>query len=151
MKSIYKQFLLLAGFYFIISLFVSYFENEVLELLNIGLLIIFLIILIVLILKKSFYFLEKFQNKFIKGSNYLYALGFIKYLQLIFLIPLSELDNYHTSLAQYNGTEYTSPYTDFLILITICIFFIFVVAILWATYASFIKPYVNLKRRKLSH
>lgn len=144
MKNTYKQFLLLAGFYFIISLFIGYFENEVFELINISLLIIFIIMFITLIFKKSFSFLEKFQNRYTKSSNYLYALGFVKYLQLIFLEILGGIDGYNVAMAQYNNVEYISPYTDLLTLIALALLLILIIGFLWATYASFIK--LRIKR-----
>ncbi len=143
MKNTYKQFLLLAGFYFIISLFIGYFENEVFELINIGLLVIFIIMFITLIFKKSFSFLEKFQNRYTKSSNYLYALGFVKYLQLIFLEILGGIDGYNAAKAQYNNVEYISPYTDLLTLIALALLLILIIGFLWATYASFIKPRIK--------
>lgn len=143
MKNTYKQFLLLAGFYFIISLFIGYFENEVFELINISLLIIFIIMFITLIFKKSFSFLEKFQNRYTKSSNYLYALGFVKYLQLIFLEILGGIDGYNVAMAQYNNVEYISPYTDLLTLIALALLLILIIGFLWATYASFIKPRIK--------
>lgn len=143
MKNTYKQLLLLAGFYFIVSLFVGYFENEILELINIGLLLTFIIMFFILIVKKSFSVLQAFQNKYIKISNYLYALGFLKYLQLIFFSILSEIDGYNAAMAQYHNIEYISPYADLLSLITFALLILFVIALLWATYASFIKPYMK--------
>lgn len=143
MKNTYKQFLLLAGFYFIISLFIGYFENEVFELINISLLIIFIIMFITLIFKKSFSFLVKIQNRYTKSSNYLYALGFVKYLQLIFLEILGGIDGYNAAMAQYNNVEYISPYTDLLTLIALALLLILIIGLLWATYASFIKPRIK--------
>lgn len=143
MKNTYKQFLLLAGFYFIISLFIGYFENEVFELINISLLIIFIIMFITLIFKKSFSFLVKIQNRYTKSSNYLYALGFVKYLQLIFLEILGGIDGYNVAMAQYNNVEYISPYTDLLTLIALALLLILIIGLLWATYASFIKPRIK--------
>lgn len=143
MKNTYKQFLLLAGFYFIISLFIGYFENEVFELINIGLLIIFIIMFITLIFKKSFSFLVKIQNRYTKSSNYLYALGFVKYLQLIFFEILGGIDGYNAAMAQYNNVEYISPYTDLLTLIALALLLILMIGLLWATYASFIKPRIK--------
>lgn len=143
MKNTYKQFLLLAGFYFIISLFIGYFENEMFELINISLLIIFIIMFITLIFKKSFSFLEKFQNRYTKSSNYLYVLGFVKYLQLIFLEILGGIDGYNVAMAQYNNVEYISPYTDLLTLIALALLLILMIGLLWATYASFIKSRIK--------
>lgn len=146
MKSTFKQFLLLAGFYFIISLFIGYFENEILELVSIVLLLIFIVMFFILIFRKSFSFLQIFQNKYVKISNYLYALGFVKYLQLIFFSILSELDNYNAAMAQYHNMEYVSPYADLLNLIAFALLVILVVALLWATYVNFIK--LHIKRNK---
>ncbi len=143
MKSTFKQFLLLAGFYFIISLFTGYFENEILELVSIVLLLIFIIMFFTLIFKKSFSFLQIFQNKHVKISNYLYALGFVKYLQLIFFSILSELDNYDAAMAQYHNMAYVSPYADLLTLIAFVLLVILVIALLWATYVNFIKPHIK--------
>ena len=146
MKSTFKQFLLLAGFYFIISLFTGYFENEILELVSIVLLLIFTIMFFTLLFKRSFSFLQIFQNKHVKISNYLYALGFVKYLQLIFFSILSELDNYDAAMAQYHNVEYVSPYADLLTLVAFALLVILVIALLWATYVNFIKPHI--KRNK---
>lgn len=148
MKNVYKQFLLLAGFYFIISLFIGHFENEVFELINIGLLIIFIIMFITLIFKKSFSFLEKFQSRYTKSSNYLYALGFVKYLQIIFLEIIGGIDGYHAAMAQYENVEYISPYTDLLTLIALSLLLVFVIALLWATYVNFIKPIIKRKQNE---
>ncbi len=143
MKNICKQFFLLAGFYFIISLFIGYFDNEILELINVGLFFIFLILFFVLLVKKSFSFLERFQNKYQKISNYLYALGFVKYLQLVFFNILNEIDGYNEAMAQYHGEEYVSPYADLLTLVAFVLGIILIIALLWATYASFIKFYLK--------
>lgn len=148
MKNTYKQLLLLAGLYFVISLFMGYFENEILELINIGLLLTFIIMFFILIVKKSFSVLQTFQSKYVKTSNYLYALGFVKYLQLVFFSILSELDNYDATMAQYHHMEYISPYADLLTLIAFALLVILIVALLWATYASFVKPYIKKEIKK---
>lgn len=143
MKNTYKQLLLLAGFYFVISLFLGYFENEILEIINIGILFIFIVLFFILIFKRSFSFLQIFQNKYVKISNYLYALGFVKYLQLLFFSILNDLNDYEAVMAQYYNMEYFSPYADLLTLIAFAIFVILVSGLLWATYVSFIHPHLK--------
>lgn len=143
MKKTYRQFLLLAGFYFVISLIMGYFENDILNIINIALLLLFIVLFFLLLCKKSFSFLERFQNQYPRTSNFLYAFGFVKYLQIIFLDILTCIEDYNASMAQYYHIEYISPYADLLTVIAAFILLILIGALLWATYVSFIKPFIK--------
>lgn len=88
MRKLISQQLMLSGFYFIIAFVLSTWKNDFTyyaALLAFGL---FVLLFVVLCVKKSFSFLEKFDNNNYKTANYLKAVGLAQYYNIIFgVIP----------------------------------------------------------------
>jgi len=118
MKTFGKQALTLGGFYFIISSLCSLASGMLEMILFIG----FIVMLIVLCFKKKYDFLIRFQDKFVKTTNYLVALGIAQYFSIIFMtIPLT-VYGYKVAQARYNGWEIPAAPREYLQVVTyICL------------------------------
>lgn len=140
MKTFLKQFLLLSGFYAIISYLLGLFESNVTIIID-DVTLLFLIM--ILCFKKSLNFLTIFLNKYPKSSLYLISLGIIFYIGiLLFMIP-GAIDGYKSTMAEYNNEEYNSIFSAYIkyIFTSYCILSILI--LLWTTYVCFIKPKIK--------
>lgn len=139
MKTFLKQFLVLGGFYFIISYFFNFSEGFVFVILN-GLLLLSLVVMIaILLFKKSFNFLNKLHKNHPKIYLYLITVGFMEYLGMIVLGIPGGIYGYKAAMAQYKGGEYVSSIPEYLGYVSLFYWAFFVIALLWATYMNFIK------------
>lgn len=105
MKTFGRQILILGGFYFIISFLLSLGSGVIFEMLNMTMFAAFIILFAVLCFKRKYDFLTRFQNKFVKSSNYLFGLGVVQYFEILFIILPGIVYGYKASEAQYNGLE----------------------------------------------
>lgn len=139
MKIFSKHALILGGFYFMVSLLYFLPTNMIIDMINVVATIIFLIMLLVLCFKKEYSFINRFQNKFPKISNYIEALGYPEYFSIIFIVIPAAIYGYKASKAQYTGTEIPEAPIEYLQCVYYIYIAILVISIIWATYKSFIK------------
>ena len=131
--------LILGGFYFVISLLFLLPQNIAIDIADIVISIIFFIMLIVLCFKRKYNFINLFQNKFPRTTNYIAALGFAEYFSVIFITIPSIIYGYQASKAQYNGSEIPLAPVEYLDFIYYTYIAVLCLSIIWATYKSFIK------------
>lgn len=136
MKTFLQNLLIVGGIYFIISFVVSLLENDIIDA---GLFLIFIIMLVVLCFKKNFRFVENLQNKMPRICNYLKALGAAQLFALCFISIPGMVYGYNAAQAQYQGVEYQSVIPQYLGYAAYIYLAILVIALLFATYQSFIK------------
>jgi len=136
MKTFLQNLLVIAGIYFIISFVTPLLENDIIDA---GIFLLFILILIVLSFKKSFKFVENLQNKLPRFSNYLKALGITQLFALCFISIPGMVYGYNAAQAQYQNIEYQSAIPQYLGYTAYIYIAILVIALLWATYQSFIK------------
>lgn len=107
MKKFFNQFLLLGGFYFLISFVLNCLDNIPLfiDLLTST---CFIFILVTLIVKKSFHSFNQFQQKHPKLTEYLKAVGLLQYFGILFVEIPNIVEGYKTAAAQYNNNEHNS-------------------------------------------
>ena len=139
MKNLLHQILMLGGIYFIISFMLSFTENIIVDMLYAGALVIFIILFIILCFKKGFVFLNKIDENYKKTTNYLVALGYVEYFSIIFGFIPSIIYGYNAAMAQYEGVEYSSWLSVYRIYLPFITLGLIIIALLWATYKSFIK------------
>ncbi len=139
MKTFAWHVLILGGFYFVISLIFLLPQNIAINIADIVISIIFFIMLIVLCFKRKYNFINLFQNKFPKTTNYIAALGFAEYFSVIFITIPSIIYGYQASKAQYNGSEIPPAPAEYLNFIYYTYIVVLCLSIIWATYKSFVK------------
>lgn len=143
MGSVLKQFLLLGGFYFIISLFLGLSKIETADRIDDIVFLGIIIMIIILCFKKSFSFLTTFQQKFPKTDLYLRCLGAIEYIGILLFSVLGAIDGYNGAMARYHQTQYESTYSIYKEEILVIYGLLALLIFLWATYINFIKPHLN--------
>lgn len=139
MKPFLKQFLILGGFYFIISYFFNFSDSYGFVILNGLSLFCLVVMIIILYFKKSFNFLNKLHKNHPKIYLYLITVGFLEYLGMIVLGIPGRIYGYKAAMAQYKGGEYVSSIPEYLGYVSLIYWAFFVIALLWATYMNFIK------------
>ncbi len=139
MKIFLKQFLLLGGFYFVISFLFSFFPGQAVLVLGYILLFSWVVLFVILCFKRSLVFLTNFQNKYPKSSLYLMSLGVIDYAGIVFFTILGGIDGYMTTIAEYKGEEYTGIFSQYGESIFMVYAAASILVLLWATYVNFIK------------
>ena len=85
MKTFAWHVLILGGFYFVISLLFLLPQNIVIDIADVVISTVFFIMLIVLCFKRKYNFINIFQNKFPRTTNYIAALGFVEYFSVLFI------------------------------------------------------------------
>ena len=139
MKTFIHQFLMLGGFYFIISFICSLFNSDLFNIADGCLFFLLIIMLFILCFKRHFIFLYKIQNKFTKISYYLIALGVVEYFIILFGTIPGSIYGYYATRAQYNGVVYISKMPEYLMILSYISWGLIIIALLWATYKSFTK------------
>lgn len=139
MKNFIYQFLMLGGFYFIISFICSLFDNNLFNIVVECLFFLLVVMLVVLCFKRHFIFLQKMQDKYVRISYYLIALGAIEYFVVLFSMIPGVVYGYYATQAQYNGVIYISKIPEYLEILSYISWVVIIVALLWATYKSFMK------------
>ena len=139
MKNLLHQILMLGGIYFIISFMLSFTENIIVDMLYGGVLVIFIILFIILCFKKGFVFLNKIDENYKKTTRYLVALGCVEYFSIVLGFIPSIIYGYNAAMAQYQEVEYSSWLSVYMVHIPLITSGLIVIALLWATYESFIK------------
>lgn len=145
MKTLGQHLLILGGFYFIISFLLNFGKGSFFDILNMIALAIFVIMFLILCFKKRFMFFSRFQERFFRTTNYLLALGILEYFSIVFAIIPGAIYGYNAALAQYNGSEFYSVIPQYLYYISYVYLGFLILALIWATYVSFIRPYLNQK------
>lgn len=139
MKTFGQQVLILGGFYFIISSLFSLGFGVIFEALNMVMFVAFIILLVVLCFKKKYDFLTRFQNKFVKSSNYLLVLGVVQYFEVVFLMLPGIVYGYKASEAQYKGLEIPVAPITYLQIVGYVYWIILFFSLAWVTYVNFRK------------
>ena len=139
MKTFAWHVLILGGFYFVISLIFLLPQNIAIDIADIVISTIFFIMLIVLCFKRKYNFINLFQNKFPKTTNYIAALGLGEYFSVIFITIPGIIYGYQASKAQYNGSEIPPAPAEYLNFIYYIYIAVLCLSIIWATYKSFVK------------
>lgn len=139
MKTTLENFLILGGIYHLISFFPlamqeEYGNNTAWILLSIF--FIFCILLLTTVGKKLF---SIFHNKYTRLKNYLSALGVVEYLCFLLIFIPGVIYGYLYSKAQYTGTEPPAIPEFYLYFIQYGYFVMLGMALVIATYFSFIK------------
>ena len=132
MKTLGKQVLILGGFYFIISNLLFMCNGYFFEVLT----FIFITLLLALCFKKEYIFLTNFNNKFIKSTNYLQALGCAQYFSIIFITIPGIIYGYKTSLAEYNGDKLPEVPVKYLEVVSYAYWVILFCSLTFATYKN---------------
>ncbi len=148
MKTLGQHLLILGGFYFIISFLLNLGNGSFFDILNIIALVAFVIMFWLLCFRKGFMFFSRFRERFLKTTNYLLALGVLGYFSIIFVIIPGAIYGYNAALAQYHGNEFYSVLPHYLYYISFVYWGILILALIWATYMSFIRPYQNQKNKQ---
>ena len=143
MKTFGQHVLILGGFYFIISFLLNFGKGSFFDILNIIALVVFVIMFLFLCLKREIMFFSRFQERFFKTKNYLLAFGILEYFSIIFAIIPGAVYGYNAALAQYNGNEFYSVIPQYLYYISYVYWGVLILALIWATYVSFIKPRIR--------
>ena len=138
MKTFAWHVLILGGFYFVISLLFLLPQNIVIDIADVVISTVFFIMLIVLCFKRKYNFINLFQNKFPRTTNYIAALGFAEYFSVIFITFPGIIYGYQASKAQYNGSEIPSAPIEYLNFIYYTYIVVLCLSIIWATYKNFI-------------
>ena len=139
MKTFGKHVLILGGFYFIISYLLFMCNGYFFEVLNLICSGIFIALLLVLCFKKEYIFLTNFNNKFIKSTNYLQALGGTQYFSIIFITIPGMIYGYKTAFAQYNGDKLPEAPVKYLEVVSYTYWIILFCSLAFATYKNFRK------------
>ncbi len=147
MKPLGQHLLILGGFYFIISFLLNFGKGSFFDILNIIALVIFVIVFLLLCFGRGIMFFSRFQERFLKTTNYLLAFGILEYFSIIFAIIPGAIYGYNAALAQYNGNEFYSVIPQYLYYTSYVYLGILMLSLIWATYASFILPYQNQKNK----
>lgn len=92
-------------------------------------------------------FISRFQERFLKTTNYLLAFGVLEYFSIIFAIIPGAIYGYNAARAQYNGSEFYSVIPQYLYYISYAYWGILILALIWATYVSFIRSYLKSKSK----
>lgn len=143
MKISGKHILILGGFYFIISFLFGLGQGYYFNILEAIAGCCFIVMFLCLCFKRKFLFFETFQRRFPKPVNYLQALGVLEYISIIFGMIPGAVYGYKAAEAEYNGLEYVSIFPQYMSYFSYIYIVVFILALLWATYASFIKPRVK--------
>lgn len=139
MKNFIHQFLMLGGLYFIISFICSLFDSNLLNI-AVGCLFFLLVVMfVILCFKRHFIFLQKIQDKYMRISYYLIALGIAEYFIILFSMVPGVVYGYYATKAQYNDVLYISKIPEYLEILSYVSWVVTIVALLWATYKSFVK------------
>lgn len=141
MKTLGKQVLILGGFYFIISNLLFMRNGYFFEVLT----FIFITLLLALCFKKEYIFLTNFNNKFIKSTNYLQALGCAQYFSIIFITIPGIIYGYKTSLAEYNGDKLPEVPVKYLEVVSYAYWVILFCSLTFATYKNLKKINTKVK------
>lgn len=147
MKALGQHLLILGGFYFIISFLLNFGKGSFFDILNVIALGIFVIMFLLLCFKRKFMFISRFQERFLKTTNYLLAFGVLEYFSIIFAIIPGAIYGYNAARAQYNGSEFYSVIPQYLYYISYAYWGILILALIWATYVSFIRSYLKSKSK----
>lgn len=139
MKTFGQQVLILGGFYFIISFLFSLGSGVIFEMLNMTMFVAFIILFAVLCFKRKYDFLTRFQNKFIKSSNYLFGLGVVQYIEILFITVPGIVYGYKASETQYNGLEAPVTSLAYLQIVSYAYWSILCLAFVFASYWNFRK------------
>ena len=139
MKNFIYQFLMLGGFYFIISFICSLFDSNLLNIVVGCLFFLLVVMLVILCFKRHFIFLQKMQDRYVRISYYLIALGAIEYFIILFSMIPGVFYGYYATQAQYNKVIYISKMPEYLEILSYISWGVTIVALLWATYKSFVK------------
>ena len=89
--------------------------------------------------RKGTYNIIKIDENYKKTTNYLVALGYVEYFSIIFGFIPSIIYGYNAAMAQYEGVEYSSWLSVYRIYLPLITLGLIIIALLWATYKSFIK------------
>lgn len=135
MKKIFKNILLLGGFYLILSCLLDYIGNTYLSVLFF---IIFVVLIIITVFNKNINVYDKLINKHLYICNYLISLGFVQYISALLFLIVS-IDGYNYAKAEYEGAKYESFFLNNEQNINIFYYTIIIISLLFATYESFVK------------
>ena len=147
MKTFLKQFLLIGGFYFVISLILNFFQAKIADILDNIISFAALAIIVILCFKKSYDFLIIFQDKNPKTSLYLMGIGGVNFIGILLFGIFGAIDGYKSTLAQYNGIDYESLYSQYIGYALVFYAILFVLVLLWVTYINFIKPHTQKQEK----
>lgn len=147
MKTFLKQFLLLGGFYFVISMILNFSETKIANILDNVISFGAVVIIAILCFKKSYDFLTIFQNKYPKISLYMMGIGGVNFIGILTFIIFGAIDGYKSTMAQYNGIDYESLFSKYTGYAIVFFTILLVLVLLWATYVNFIKPHIKRNRK----
>lgn len=145
MKTFLKQFFLLGGFYFVISLILNFSETKIANILDNTISLVAIVMIVILCFKKSYDFLIRFQNKYPKTSLYVMGIGGVNFIGILLFIIFGAIDGYESAMAQYNDQEYKSLYSQYIEYVIVFYAILFVFTLLWVTYVNFIMPHIKRK------
>ena len=89
--------------------------------------------------EKWYLYLNKIDENYKKTTRYLVALGCVEYFSIVLGFIPSIIYGYNAAMAQYQEVEYSSWLSVYMVYIPIITLGLIVIALLWATYESFIK------------
>ncbi len=114
MKERLIQISILGGFYLVISLFLSFFNDWFLAIADVILFFVLIILAAILLFIQPVNFIRRFRVFFPKISLYFVCVGWVAYLSLPVLI-LGAVEGYNATFAEYQGLEYNSyKYNNFM-------------------------------------
>ncbi len=139
MKNTLENFLILGGIYHIVSYFPLALNEYLSNLLSWLLLGLFFVFCLLLLTSRGQKLFSIFHNRYIRLKNYLSAFGVVEYMCLILIFIPGIIYGYLSAQAQYNGTEPPILPDFYLYFVQYGYFVMLGLALIIATYLSFIK------------
>ena len=148
MKEFLHQAGILGGIYFIIKQVLSSLPYQSIYWIEILFALVLIVLLVFLMFKKNFSFINKIINGYPKISNYIAALGVAVYFGFFFGFVPGAIDGYFAARASFMHKVYVSQFVSYLPMFAVLYRVVFWVALLLATYLSFVKPWIYRDNRK---
>lgn len=139
MNKTLSNLLILGG----VSHILSYIPKS--EILDLIWSILFILLFIIILCKKNFSLFAPLQDKFIKTTHYIEALGIMDYFSFLFGTVPGFIFGYISAQRQYNdeppiAAEIAYTYFSYM---TYAYYILLAIALIWATYISFFKKKDN--------
>ena len=148
MKTFLQHVLILGGFGFILSCLADFGGVQFAMYVECGLIVVLFVMLLALCFKKSFAFLNAFQSKFPKTSNYVAALGVAEYFSFFFISIPAFVYGYKASHAAYNGEVWEPDWSGYIEYSFYAYCTVIVLSLAVATYKSFAERKKVSKKKK---
>ena len=148
MKTFLQHVLILGGFCFILSCLADFGGAQFAMNFEYGLIAVLFGMFFALCFKKSFAFLNVFQSKFPKTSNYVAALGVAEYFSFFFVTIPGIVYGYKASRAAYYGEVWAPDWSGYIEYSFYAYCAVIILSLAVATYKSFAERKKVSKKKK---